>query len=164
MDPIETLAKPNILEHLPIFLALGAVLFGSLYFIIRKVLSLYNAAKDFIAHAVDEKMPASIVTALEERAPAIFDKVVAERLTKHEEIEELKLEGALRTLKDEFDSDRAHREGEVDKCQAAILDKLGSVDNRVQIVQLRLESHASRISAVEQVVRAPIKRAKSRKR
>ena len=175
MDPIEVISKPGILEHLPIFLGLGVVIFGALYVVVRKVFALYNAAKEFVSHAVDEKMPASVVQALEDRAPAIFDKVVAERLAKHEEVEELKLESALHALKGEFDNDRAHREGKVangiaerddrlNKGQAAILDKLGSVDNRVQIVQLRLESHEARISAVEQVVRGPVKRAKPKKR
>jgi hypothetical protein len=175
MDPIETLAKPNILEHLPIFLGLGAVIFGALYFIIRKVFALYNTAKEFIAHAVDEKMPASIVTALEDRAPAIFDKVVAERLAKHEEVEELKLEKALHALKEEFDIDREKRDEKIassladrtttlDKGQAAIMEKLSGVDNRVQVVQLRLETHEARISAVEQVVRGPLKAASKRRK
>jgi hypothetical protein len=175
MDPIEAVSKPDILAHLPIFLGLGAIIFGSLYVVIRKILAIYNAAKEFVSHAVDEKMPASIVAALEERAPAIFDKVVAERLTKHEEVEELKLEKALNALKHEFDTDRekrderlatglAERTASLDKGQTAIMDKLGGVDNRVQIVQLRLESHEARISAVEQVVHGPVKRSKPKKR
>jgi hypothetical protein len=151
------------------------VIFGSLYVIIRKVFGLYNAAKDFVSHAVDEKMPNAVVTALEERAPAIFDKVVAERLAKHEEVEQLKMENALHALKGEFDNDREKRDDKLaegitdrderlNRGQAAIMDKLSGVDNRVQIVQLRLESHEARISAVEQVVRGPLKRAKPKKR
>jgi hypothetical protein len=170
MDPIEVVSKPGILEHLPIFLGLGAVMFGALYVIIRKLFSLYNAAKDFVDHAVEQKMPASVVQALEDRAPAIFDKVVAERLARHEEVEELKLEKALHALKEEFDTDREKRDEKIassladrtttlDKGQAAIMDKLSGVDNRVQVVQLRLESHEARISAVEQVVRGPLKAA-----
>lgn len=175
MDPIEVVSKPGILEHLPIFLGLGAVIFGSLYIIVRKLFALYNAAKEFVEHAVDQKMPESVVSALEDRAPAIFDKVVAERLAKHEEVEQIKMENALHTLKGEFDSDREKRDAAMAQVVAdrdqrlarghdAIMDKLSGVDNRVQVVQLRLESHEARLSAVEQVVRGPVKRIKPKKR
>jgi hypothetical protein len=186
MDPIEVIAKPSILEHLPIFLGLGTVIFGALYLIIKRLFGLYNAAKQFVSHAVDEKMPNAVVTALEDRAPAIFDKVVAERLAKHEEVEELKLENALGALKIQFDNDReirdeklanhlahqeeklaigvADRSDKLSRGQDAIMDKLSGVDNRVQVVQLRLESHEARLSAVEQVVRGPLKRVKPKKR
>jgi hypothetical protein len=184
MDPIEVIAKPSILEHLPIFLALGAVIFGALYLIVKKLFAIYNAVKAFVSHAVDEKMPQAVVTALEERAPAIFDKVVAERLSKHEEVEELKLENALNTLKYHFDEDREARDSKLaTKLQiqekqlatdlinrdeklnsgiSSIIDKLSGVDNRVQIVQLRLESHEARLSEVERVVRPAVKPKKKR--
>jgi hypothetical protein len=150
-------------------------MFGALYVIIRKLFALYNAAKEFVEDAVAQKMPESVVTALEDRAPAIFDKVVAERLAKHEEVEQIKMENALHSLKKEFDVDRekrddklamtvAERDLRLSKGHDAIMDKLSGVDNRVQVVQLRLESHEARLSAVEQVVRGPAKLVVKRKK
>jgi hypothetical protein len=186
MDPVETITKPDIWSHLPTFLIIASVLITSLVILVKKLTDGYTAAKAFVEHAVDQRMPQSIATALEERAPAIFDKVVAERLAQHEEVEELKLEKALHGLKSEFDHDRekrdvqlaeglserdsklaegiVSRDDKLNQGQHAIMEKLSGVDSRVQVVQLRLESHEARISAVEQVVRGPLKRAKSRKR
>jgi hypothetical protein len=168
MDPVDAITKPTVLEHLPTFLIIASVLTTSLVILIKKLVDAYVAGKAFVEHAVDQRMPMAIATALEERAPAIFDKVVAERLSQHEEVEDLKLGRTLHTLKTEFDADRQERDTKLaagitdrddrlNKGQTAILDKLSGVDSRVQVVQLRLESHEARISAVEQVVRGKTK-------
>lgn len=152
MDPLDALSKPNILEHLPIFLALIGIIGITLTIIAKRGIAAYNAAKTFVAEAVDQRLPEAIAATLEERAPAIFDKVVAERLAVHEEVEQAKMENALHTLKNSFDSDRLVRDQKITDGIGSIMDKLSGVDSRLQVVQIRIESHDARLRAVEEVV------------
>ncbi len=152
MSPVDALSKPNILEHLPIFLALIGVIGATLTVIIKKLITAYNAAKAFVAEAIDQRLPEAIATTLEERAPGIFDRVVAERLAVHEEVEEKKMENALQSLKNTFDADRMVRDQKITDGITSIMDKLSGVDSRLQVVQIRIESHDARLRAVEEVV------------
>jgi len=163
MDPVETLTKPTIMEHLPTFLIIAAVLVTSLVWVVKKIMDSFNAAKEFIAHAVEEKMPTAVTTAIEEKAPPIFDKVVADRLERHEEVEEQKLTNALNTVRNDFESSSLKRDAKLKEGFDTIMDKLTGVDSRLQVVQIRLESHEARLHAVEQVV-APRRKAYTKKR
>jgi signal transduction protein with GAF and PtsI domain len=152
MDPVETLTKPDILSHLPTFLIIASVLITSLVIVIKKLADAYQAGKDFVAHAVDEKVPHTVGVVIEAKAPAIFDKVVAQRLEKHEEVEEQKLTNALNAVRNDMEASNMKRDGRLKDGFEEIMNKLTGVDSRLQVVQIRLESHEARLHAVEQVV------------
>ncbi len=156
MDPVDALSKPNILEHLPIFAILVVIIGSTLAVIVKKLLTAYHAAKEFVNQAIDERMPNAMEAALDKKAPAIFERVVAERLAKHEEVEEEKLQNALAALKNQYDADRVARDAKLGEGLTSIMDKLSGVDNRLQVVQLRTEAHDARLRAVEEVIQ-PLK-------
>lgn len=163
MDPIDTLAKPGIVEHLPTFLIIASVMVTSLVIVIKKLTDAYAAGKKFVQHAVDEKVPESVGVVMEAKAPAIFDKVIRERLDRHEEVEDSKLREALREVRNDIEANTVSRDKKLSEGFQSILDKLTSVDSRLQVVQIRLESHEARLHAVEQVVHPMRREAEAKK-
>jgi hypothetical protein len=76
--------KPYVDDHVLVPLLL---LFG-LYLAVRKVIEWRNDAKAFVAHVVEEKVPAMIHKTLSNGIRSVMADVVKEEIAKHEVTEE----------------------------------------------------------------------------